>query len=155
MPVAPTPGALPKPRRVSASEITRPEWVGTTPDEAWLELVSAFRAEAVQIDLTDLSESDLVYIPEAFAHGVCPDRFPARLTALLYARYVAVHGDPHRGVAFVARDRGDLHAEELCHCVLEHAQNWALPGAFAQWITKLPGLAVADPVTHDVARQLG
>ena len=105
------------------------------PSEQWSELVEAFRDPEVRFVVPNPPTTDLEYVPEAFACGVCPDTFPGYVAALLYERYVAVHGNPKKGLVFVSREllcRG----EHLRKTVLEHAQNWALPGAFAQWVVE-------------------
>jgi tagaturonate reductase len=104
------------------------------PYEQWSELVAAFRSAEVRFVVSNTTEAGITYVPEAFAHGVCPESFPAKVAALLYERYVAVHGDPKKGLVFLPCELIDRNGDNLRRTVLEHAQNWALPGAFAAWV---------------------
>jgi tagaturonate reductase len=104
------------------------------PYEQWSELVKAFRSLDVRFVVSNTTEAGIAYVPEAFAHGICPESFPAKVAALLYERYVAVHGDPKRGLIFLPCELIDRNGDNLRRTVLEHAQNWALPGAFIAWV---------------------
>jgi tagaturonate reductase len=104
------------------------------PYEQWAELVAAFRGPHVRFVVSNTTEAGIAYVPEPFAHGVCPESFPAKVTALLYERYCAVHGDMKKGLIFLPCELIDRNGDNLRKIVLEHAQNWALPGDFAHWI---------------------
>lgn len=104
------------------------------PYEQWSELVAAFRGPDVRFVVSNTTEAGIAYVPEAFAHGVCPETFPAKVAALLYERYVAVHGDSRKGLIFLPCELIDRNGDNLRRTVLEHAQNWALPGAFMTWV---------------------
>lgn len=104
------------------------------PYDQWSELVAAFRGPDIRFVVSNTTEAGIAYVPEAFAHGVCPESFPAKIAALLYERYVAVHGDPKKGLVFLPCELIDRNGDNLRKIVLEHAQNWALPGAFAAWV---------------------
>ncbi len=104
------------------------------PYEPWSELVAAFRRPSVRFVVSDTTAADIAYVPEAFAHGVCPETFPGKVAALLYERYVAVHGDAKKGLIFLPCELIDRKGDNLRKTVLEHAQNWALPGAFITWV---------------------
>lgn len=106
------------------------------PYEQWSELVAAFRGPDVRFVVSNTTEAGITYVPEAFAHGVCPESFPAKIAALLYERYTAVHGDLKRGLVFLPCELIDRNGDNLRRTVLEHAQNWALPGAFKTWINE-------------------
>lgn len=104
------------------------------PYEQWSELVRAFRGADVRFVVSNTTEAGIAYVPEAYSNGVCPESFPAKITALLYERYVAVHGDTRKGLVFLPCELIDRNGDNLRKIVLEHAQNWALPGAFAAWV---------------------
>lgn len=104
------------------------------PYEQWSELVRAFRGRDVRFVVSNTTEAGIAYVPEASAHGICPESFPAKIAALLYERYVAVHGDPKKGLVFLPCELIDRNGDNLRKIVLEHARNWALPGGFATWV---------------------
>jgi tagaturonate reductase len=106
------------------------------PYEQWAELQAAFRSPDLRFVVSNTTEAGITYVPEAFAHGICPESFPAKVAALLYERYVAVHGDRKKGLVFLPCELIDRNGDNLRRTVLEHAQNWALPGAFAAWVTE-------------------
>lgn len=121
-------------RVVEARRIITATRRAVNPYEQWSELVGAFRGSAVRFVVSNTTEAGITYMPEAFAHGVCPETFPAKVAALLYERYVAVHGDPAKGLVFLPCELIDRNGDNLRRTVLQHAENWALPGAFAAWV---------------------
>jgi tagaturonate reductase len=104
------------------------------PYDQWSELVTAFRGPSVRFVVSNTTEAGIAYVPEAFAHGICPESFPAKVASLLYERFVAVGGDKARGLIFLPCELIDRNGDNLRRTVLLHAQNWALPGAFATWV---------------------
>lgn len=104
------------------------------PYEQWADLVTAFRGPHVRFVVSNTTEAGISYVPEPFSHGVCPESFPAKVAALLYERYVAVNGDRSKGLVFLPCELIDRNGDNLRRIVLEHAQNWALPGGFMAWV---------------------
>jgi hypothetical protein len=100
----------------------------------WPKLVDAFRAPALRYVVSNTSAAGLAYVPEPVAHGICPRTLAAKVAALLYQRFVAVHADPEQGLVFLPCEPVAGNGEALRRAVLEHAQNWALPGTFAGWV---------------------
>lgn len=104
------------------------------PYEQWNELVNAFRGNDLRFVISNTTEAGITYVPEAFAHGVCPETFPAKVAALLYERFTATHGG--KGLVFLPCELIDRNGDNLRKTVLEHVKNWALPGAFAKWVSE-------------------
>lgn len=119
---------------VEARRIVTATRRAVNPYEQWSELVASFRGGDIRFVVSNTTEAGIAFVPEAFAHGVCPESFPAKIAALLYERYVAVNGDPKKGLVFLPCELIDRNGDNLRRIVLQHAQNWALPGAFAAWI---------------------
>lgn len=103
----------------------------------WSDVAAEFRRSGLRrVQLEGAAKANLGYVPEAFSFGICPETFPAKVAALLFERYVAMHGDPKRGIVLQPDCECAMSGlgDHLRVTVLEHAQNWALPGAFAIWI---------------------
>ena len=104
------------------------------PYEQWSELVKAFRGPDIRFVLSNTTEAGIAYVAEAYANGVCPESFPAKVASLLYERFVAVKGDKDKGLIFLPCELIDRNGDNLRRIVLEHAQNWALPAGFIAWV---------------------
>ncbi|HVU35411.1 MAG TPA: hypothetical protein VHE61_18380 [Opitutaceae bacterium] len=100
----------------------------------WGELSDVFSRDDLRYVISSTKPADLGYVPEPIAHGVCPVSFAARVAALLYRRFVAVHADPAKGLVFLPTEPLEHNGDTLRQSVSEHARNWALPGTFSIWI---------------------
>ncbi|WP_383150855.1 tagaturonate reductase, partial [Streptomyces sp. NPDC056697] len=60
--------------------------------------------------------------------------FPAKLTAFLYYRYQAFHGDNDKGFIIIPCELIDRNGEKLKKIVLQYAALWKLEDQFVNWI---------------------
>jgi len=63
-----------------------------------------------------------------------PVTFPAKLTQLLFARYLAFEGAQDKGVILLPCELIDRNGEALKNAVLHYARLWDLPAGFAAWV---------------------
>ena len=63
-----------------------------------------------------------------------PVTFPAKLTQLLFARYLAFEGTHDKGVILLPCELIDKNGEALKNAVLHYARLWDLPAGFAAWV---------------------
>jgi tagaturonate reductase len=63
-----------------------------------------------------------------------PVTFPAKLTQLLFSRYLAFDGDQDKGVILLPCELIDKNGEALKNAVLHYARLWNLPAGFAAWV---------------------
>lgn len=104
------------------------------PYASWAELVATFEGNDLRFVLSNTTEAGIAYSAEAFDPARCPESFPAKIAALLYARFRAVRGHPERGLVFVPCELIERNGTQLRECVLRHAQAWGLPAEFTQWV---------------------
>ena len=63
-----------------------------------------------------------------------PVTFPAKLTQLLFARYLAFEGARDKGLILLPCELIDKNGEALKNAVLHYARLWNLPAGFAAWV---------------------
>ncbi|WP_439236127.1 tagaturonate reductase [Lonepinella koalarum] len=63
-----------------------------------------------------------------------PSSYPAKLTRLLYERFIAVNGDKQQGFILLPCELIDYNGEQLKHMVLKYAQQWQLSTVFINWL---------------------
>jgi len=66
--------------------------------------------------------------------GAPPVTFPAKLTQLLFARYLAFDGAQDKGVILLPCELIDRNGDALKNAVLHYARLWDLPAGFAAWV---------------------
>ena len=57
------------------------------PYAQWEELLDVVRDPALRFVVSNTTEAGIAYVEEAYAEGACPANFPAKVTALLLARF--------------------------------------------------------------------
>ncbi len=62
--------------------------------------------------------------------------FPAKLTQLLYARFLHFKADPAKGWVMLPCELIERNGDALERAVKQLAQNWALPAAFEAWLNQ-------------------
>ncbi|NDL68541.1 tagaturonate reductase [Anaerotalea alkaliphila] len=91
--------------------------------------------ETARIILSNTTESGIAYEPEDTLEG--PQKgFPAKLTALLHARFKAFGGDPEKGFAIIPCELIDRNGDKLRAVVERHAREWELGEGFQAWLAE-------------------
>ncbi|MCX6968233.1 MAG: tagaturonate reductase [Verrucomicrobia bacterium] len=104
------------------------------PYEDWADLVALAQSPELRFVVSNTTEAGIAYIGEPYEPGCCPASFPAKVAALLYERFVAVGGDPSRGLVFLPCELIERNGAKLKEYVLQHANAWKLGGAFCAWV---------------------
>ncbi|WP_439234206.1 tagaturonate reductase [Lonepinella koalarum] len=63
-----------------------------------------------------------------------PSSYPAKLTRLLYERFIATNGDKQQGFILLPCELIDYNGEQLKYMVLKYAQQWQLSTVFIDWL---------------------
>ena len=84
----------------------------------------------MQVIISNTTEAGIEYLGTEELTDTPPKSFPAKLTALLYARYRA--GLP--GFVILSCELIDNNGGELLKCVLQYAELWKLPEDFTAWL---------------------
>ncbi|MCX7827034.1 MAG: tagaturonate reductase [Verrucomicrobiae bacterium] len=122
-------GAVVETRRI-VTAISR----ALNPYDAWEALAQCFRSPALRFVISNTTEAGITFANEAYRRGQCPESFPAKVTALLFERFLAVGGDAARGLIFLPCELIERNGDALRRCALQHAEAWGLGQAFADWV---------------------
>jgi len=104
------------------------------PYDDWQRMLAHAVRPALRFVVSNTTEAGIVDVEEPFVAGACPASFPAKLTALLHARYNALGGGARTGVVVLPCELIERNGATLRNIVLRHVERWALGGGFAAWI---------------------
>jgi tagaturonate reductase len=88
----------------------------------------------LQFILSNTTEAGISFDEHDKDFTTCPASFPAKLTALLQARFSHYQGHPPRGLTVIPCELIDKNGEALQRIVLQYAALWHLPEEFSHWV---------------------
>lgn len=104
-------------------------------NENWPEILACAADENMQVVVSNTTEVGLVLLPGDDVKAVPPASFPGKLTAFLYARWLAFNGAADSGMVIIPTelipDNGTL-LKDIC---VELAITNGLEREFIQWLT--------------------
>ncbi|MTJ83732.1 MAG: tagaturonate reductase [Telmatospirillum sp.] len=104
------------------------------PYEQW-DAMQALAAEpALRFVISNTTEAGIADADEAYVAGRCPDNFPAKVAALLFARYQALGKASAPGLVFIPCELIEANGSNLKRIVLAHAKRWGWEPGFARWV---------------------
>lgn len=104
------------------------------PYENYEDLMEIARSADLEVVVSNTTEAGIAYHAGDKLTDRPPVSFPAKVTAFLYERYKAFHGDPEKGLLFLPVELIDNNGAELKRIVLQYAQEWELGREFTDWI---------------------
>ena len=104
------------------------------PYENYEDLMEIARSADLEVVVSNTTEAGIAYHAGDQLTDRPPVSFPAKVTAFLYERYKAFHGDPEKGLLFLPVELIDNNGAELKRIVLQYAQEWELGQEFTDWI---------------------
>ncbi|MBH8607618.1 tagaturonate reductase [Thermoactinomyces sp. CICC 10521] len=104
------------------------------PYEDWPGFLAIAEKPELEWVVSNTTEAGLVYQRMEWNPEKPAESFPGKLTHFLYRRYLHFAGDPGKGLILLPCELVDRNGDELKACVLRHARDWGLPGAFLQWV---------------------
>ena len=104
------------------------------PYENYEDLMEIARSADLEVVVSNTTEAGIAYHAGDKLTDRPPVSFPAKVTAFLYERYKAFHGDPEKGLLFLPVELIDNNGAELKRIVLQYAQEWDLGQEFTDWI---------------------
>ncbi len=104
------------------------------PYKQWAGLLEAACSQELRFVVSNTTEAGIVYKPEPFKEGSCPDSFPAKCAALLAARCEAFKGDSSKGLAFLPCELIEANGSALKDAILKHLSDWKMD-AVASWVS--------------------
>jgi tagaturonate reductase len=104
------------------------------PYTQWQAVQAVAQDPALRFVVSNTTEAGIAYVEEALVDGQCPANFPAKLTALLLARYKAFGGSAESGLVFLPAELIEANGTKLKSHVLHFAKDWQLPAEFLAWV---------------------
>lgn len=98
------------------------------------ELLKLARSEDLEVIVSNTTEAGITYKEGCKLTDKPAETFPAKITAFLYERYKAFHGDPNKGLLFLPVELIDNNGYELKRIVLQYANEWKLEKEAIDWI---------------------
>jgi tagaturonate reductase len=91
---------------------------------------------ALRFVISNTTEAGIADVDEPFVPGTCPQSFPAKVTALLQARFAALGGAAAPGLVFLPCELIEANGSNLQRIVKLHAQRWNLGADFLAWLDR-------------------
>ena len=104
------------------------------PYAQWNEMLAAASEPSLRFVVSNTTEAGIAYVEEGFEAGCCPANFPAKLTALLLARFTALGGTRESGLVFLPCELIEANGTKLREHILHFADAWQLPPTFVAWV---------------------
>ena len=104
------------------------------PYEDYNALLEVAKSEELEVIISNTTEAGITYKEGDKLTDTPPSSFPAKVTALLYARYKAFNGATDKGLLFLPVELIDNNGAELKRIVLQYANEWKLESEFITWI---------------------
>ena len=100
----------------------------------WDAMLETAQDPSLRFVISNTTEAGIAYVEEAFVAGQCPANFPAKVTALLLARFKALGGTAQSGLVFLPCELIEANGTKLRNYVLQFAEAWELPADFVAWV---------------------
>ncbi len=103
------------------------------PDTEWNRFLAIAASPDLRFVVSNTTEAGIVEVEEPLDPKVCPNSFPAKVAALLKARWSTL-GPDAPGLVFLPCELIEANGTTLRRMVLGHARRWGLEAAFVDWI---------------------
>jgi len=104
------------------------------PYAQWDKMLAYAKSPELRFFVSNTTEAGIADADEALVAGKCPDNFPAKVTALLWARYQALGGKAAPGLVFLPCELIEANGSKLKEIVLKFAARWNLEAGFSDWV---------------------
>ncbi|PWC37750.1 tagaturonate reductase [Azospirillum sp. TSO35-2] len=102
----------------------------------WQRMLGYATSPALRFFVSNTTEAGIADREEPYTPGACQTSFPAKVAALLYARYQALGGTAGSGLVFLPCELIEANGTNLKRIVLAHAKRWGLEAGFAAWVER-------------------
>ncbi len=104
------------------------------PYTEWESVLARACDPALRFVISNTTEAGIARHEEPFVPRQTPTSFPAKVTALLKARFESLGGRRGSGLVFLPCELIERNGETLRSIVLEHADAWELSSDFSAWV---------------------
>ena len=105
-----------------------------SPYRNYMEFLDLAKDENLNVIISNTTEAGIVFNGNDEPVDMPPSTFPAKLTALLYARFKAFLGDTTKGFLIVPTELIEQNGDRLKEIVFAYAKKWELREEFIPWI---------------------
>ncbi|WP_034944690.1 tagaturonate reductase [Erwinia oleae] len=88
----------------------------------------------IRFVFSNTTEAGISYVAEDRLEDAPPASFPAKLTRLLFERFMHFDGAADKSLILLPCELIDYNGDALRELVLRYARQWALPAAFTRWL---------------------
>jgi tagaturonate reductase len=110
--------------------------VALNPYEQWGEMLDLAGSRSLRFVVSNTTEAGIADVEEGFSPDACPVSFPAKIAALLLARYLALGHADAPGLVFLPCELIEANGATLQRIVNLHAQRWNLGAGFIEWVNR-------------------
>ena len=103
------------------------------PFAQWGQFLEIGVSRDLRFVVSNTTEAGIVDVEEPLDPDVCPESFPARVAALLWARWSSL-GPDAPGLVFLPCELIEANGATLRRVVLGHARRWGLHAPFVAWV---------------------
>jgi tagaturonate reductase len=104
------------------------------PYEQWDAMLTLMASPTLRFVVSNTTEAGIADADEAYTPGKCQENFPAKVAALLHARYQKLGGTKESGLVFLPCELIEANGTNLKRIVLSHAKRWNLESGFSAWV---------------------
>ncbi|CAO3459137.1 Altronate oxidoreductase (EC 1.1.1.58) [Azospirillum argentinense] len=104
------------------------------PYAEWDRMLALATSPALRFLVSNTTEAGIADLVEPYTPGACQQSFPAKVAALLHARFTALGGTPESGLVLLPCELIEANGAKLKRIVLAHAKRWGLESGFAAWV---------------------
>jgi tagaturonate reductase len=98
------------------------------------ELLELAKDEAIRFVFSNTTEAGIAYVAEDKLEDMPPRSFPAKLTRMLWERFVHFKGATDKGWVIVPCELIDYNGEALKSIIDQYIAQWQLPSEFTLWL---------------------
>ncbi|WP_109118515.1 tagaturonate reductase [Azospirillum sp. TSO22-1] len=121
-------------REVEARRVVSCVSDALNPYADWQRMLAHATAPELRFFVSNTTEAGIADSDEPYTPGACQKSFPAKVAALLHARFKALGGTPESGLVFLPCELIEANGSTLKRIVLAHARRWGLEAGFAAWV---------------------
>ncbi len=107
---------------------------GINPYAEWDKFVKAACEPDLAFVVSNTTEAGIVYEKTDRPTSACPATFPAKIAAMLAARYETFKGAADKGLAFLPCELIEKNGAKLKDAVSKHLADWGLTGTVGAWM---------------------
>lgn len=86
--------------------------------------------------ISNTTEAGIVFSSDDKFDDKIPNTFPAKVTKLLFQRYMIFNADVSKGFIFLPVELIEKNGDNLKKCILQYCELWNLEESFATWVTE-------------------